>query len=124
PSPSPWHGMPAKRGDQGMANAPPTATTRSKGILGWIERTGNALPDPVFIFIWLILALVVISVIAAMAGAQVLHPVQRDAAGNPVVVQALSLLAPENIRRLLVDMPTTFTHFHPLGYVLVVMLGA
>lgn len=107
-----------------MADAPPIATTRPKGILGWIERTGNALPDPVFIFIWLILALVGISIAAAMAGVQVLHPVQRDAAGDPVVVSAMSLLAPENIRRLLVDMPTTFTHFHPLGYVLVVMLGA
>ena len=32
---------------------------RPKGILGWIERTGNALPDPVFIFLWLILILAV-----------------------------------------------------------------
>jgi len=102
----------------------PAGTTRQKGILRWIERTGNALPDPVFIFFWLMLILVVISVIASAAGVQVLHPVQRDEAGNPVVVAAASLLAPENIRRLLVEMPTTFTHFHPLGYVLVVMLGA
>src|SRR5690606_13055502 len=77
-----------------------------------------------FIFLWLMLALVVISAVVAGLGVEVLHPVQRDAAGDPVVVAASSLLAPENIRRLLVDMPTTFTHFHPLGYVLVVMLGA
>ncbi|MFT5133349.1 MAG: aminobenzoyl-glutamate transport protein, partial [Gammaproteobacteria bacterium] len=37
---------------------------------------------------------------------------------------AESLLSGDNIRRLLVDMPATFTGFHPLGYVLVVMLGA
>ncbi|MFN3238631.1 MAG: AbgT family transporter, partial [Pseudomonadales bacterium] len=30
----------------------------------------------------------------------------------------------DNIQRLWVEMPKTFTHFHPLGYVLVVMLGA
>jgi aminobenzoyl-glutamate transport protein len=107
-----------------MTSGPDGGATRQKGVLGWIERTGNALPDPVFIFLWLMLALVVISVIAAMAGVQVLHPVQKDDAGNPVVVAAASLIAPENIRRLLVEMPTTFTHFHPLGYVLVVMLGA
>lgn len=29
-----------------------------------------------------------------------------------------------NLQRHLVDMPTTFTHFHPLGYVLTIMLGA
>ena len=40
------------------------------------------------------------------------------------MIAATSLLSPENIARLWVDMPTTFTHFHPLGYVLVVMLGA
>ncbi|MEM7124246.1 MAG: AbgT family transporter, partial [Pseudomonadota bacterium] len=39
-------------------------------------------------------------------------------------VDATSLLSPDNLRRLLTDMPATFTHFHPLGYVLVVMLGA
>lgn len=107
-----------------MAEAPDGAATRQKGVLGWIERTGNALPDPVFIFFWLMLLLVIVSIIAATAGVQVLHPVQRDEAGNAVVVAAASLLSPENIRRLLVEMPTTFAHFHPLGYVVVVMLGA
>jgi p-aminobenzoyl-glutamate transporter AbgT len=38
------------------------------GVLGWIERTGNRLPDPVFIFFYLIAALVVISVLASVAG--------------------------------------------------------
>lgn len=94
------------------------------GVLGWIERTGNRLPDPVFIFLYLIAALVVASVVASLAGYSALHPTQRDAAGAPVVIAAASLLAPDNIRRLWADMPLTFTGFHPLGYVLVVMLGA
>jgi len=102
----------------------PGEQPRPKGILGWIERTGNALPDPVFIFLWLILILAVISAVAAAAGVQVLHPVTKDDAGAPLVVAASSIFDPANIRRLLVEMPTTFTHFHPLGYVLVVMLGA
>lgn len=96
----------------------------TKGVLGWIERTGNRLPDPVFIFISLILALIVFSAIAAMLGVSALHPTQRDTAGNPVLIQAASLLSATNIRRLLVEMPTTFTYFPPLGMVLVVMLGA
>jgi aminobenzoyl-glutamate transport protein len=98
--------------------------TEQKGFLGWIERTGNALPDPVFIFLWLILALAFVSVLCALAGVQVPHPVLRDTTGNPEVIAALSIFSPDILRRLLVEMPTTFTHFHPLGYVLVVMLGA
>jgi aminobenzoyl-glutamate transport protein len=94
------------------------------GALAWIERTGNKLPDPVFIFLWLILVVVLISVVAALAGTSAQHPTQLDGSGRPLIITATSLLSAENIRRLLVEMPTTFTHFHPLGYVLVVMLGA
>ena len=102
-----------------------TAPTQQTGILGWIERTGNKLPDPVFLFFYLILALVVISVVSALAGVSAMHPVETDeATGQPRIITAMSLLAPENIQRLWVEMPKTFTHFHPLGYVLVVMLGA
>ena len=97
---------------------------RRGGALGWIERTGNGLPDPVFIFVWLIGFLVVASVILAAVGLGVDHPVQVDETGAPVRIMTSSLLAADNIRRLLVEMPQTFTHFHPLGYVLVVMLGA
>jgi len=100
------------------------STPRQSGFLGWVERTGNALPDPVFIFLWLMLGLAVISVLCALAGVQVQHPVLKDEAGNAVVIAATSILSPDVLRRLLVEMPTTFAHFHPLGYVLVVMLGA
>lgn len=96
----------------------------AKGVLGWIERTGNRLPDPVFIFVWLIGFLMVGSVIASLAGYSALHPTQTDENGAPLVIRAVSILSAENIRRLWVDMPETFTSFHPLGYVLVVMLGA
>ncbi|ABC62789.1 AbgT family transporter [Erythrobacter litoralis] len=100
------------------------AASRS-GFLGWVEKTGNRLPDPVFIFFYLILALVVISVISALTGVSALHPTEVDeTTGGAMVIEAVSLLSAENIQRLWVEMPETFTHFHPLGYVLVVMLGA
>ena len=95
-----------------------------KGFLGWVERTGNRLPDPVFIFFYLILFLVGVSIICSLFGVSANHPTKVDASGNPLVIKGISLLAPENIRRLWVEMPKTFTHFHPIGYVLVVMLGA
>jgi aminobenzoyl-glutamate transport protein len=96
-----------------------------KGVLAWIERTGNRLPDPVFIFFYLIGGLILLSVVAALLGWSAEHPTQRDeATGAPVIIAAQSLLSPANIQQLWVKMPETFTHFHPLGYVLVVMLGA
>ncbi len=102
-----------------------TASAKQGGILGWVERTGNKLPDPVFIFFYLIIALVVVSIISAMAGVSALHPTEVDqSTGAAMQIDAVSLLSAENIQRLWVEMPKTFTHFHPLGYVLVVMLGA
>ncbi len=97
---------------------------QTKGMLGWIERTGNKLPDPVFLFFGLILILVAISVLASLLGLSAQHPTQVDANGNPVMIHAASLLSAANIRRFLVEMPMTFTYFAPLGMVLVVMLGA
>ncbi|MBX7489598.1 AbgT family transporter [Qipengyuania sp. GH25] len=108
-----------------MAEAGAMAIPTQTGILGWVERTGNKLPDPVFIFFYLIIALVLFSVVAAMSGISAMHPTALDeVTGNAQRIEAVSLLSPENIQRLWVEMPTTFTHFHPLGYVLVVMLGA
>lgn len=108
-----------------MAEASAAVAQQQKGILGWVERTGNRLPDPVFIFFYLIIALVVISIICALTGVSAFHPTEIDeATGGALRIDAVSLLSPENIQRLWVEMPATFTHFHPLGYVLVVMLGA
>ena len=105
-----------------MTDAP--ATGAQKGFLGIVERVGNKLPDPVFLFFYLILALILISVACALAGVSAVHPTQLNEDGSPLIIAAASLLSPENLQRLWVDMPKTFTHFHPLGYVLVVMLGA
>ncbi len=94
--------------------APPPPT----GWLATIERVGNALPDPVFLFVYLVGALVVVSVGAAWVGLSVAHP------STGAIIAATSLLSADNLQKLVVDMPTTFSHFHPLGYVLTVMLGA
>lgn len=107
-----------------MSDAPSAAPPR-RGLLAWIERTGNRLPDPVFIFFYLIGVLVLVSAVARGLGWSALHPSALDeATGGPLRIVAESLLSADNLQRLWVEMPTTFTHFHPLGYVLVVMLGA
>jgi len=115
--------------------AAPTPKDPAKGFLGWVERTGNKLPDPVFLFFYLIILLVVISVVVALTGGSATlskdvlsgmpeSQINRFKIGADGVIPAISLLSAENISKLWVEMPKTFTHFHPLGYVLVVMLGA
>ncbi len=110
-------------------------TPRMRGVLGLIERGGNALPDPVMIFLYLVIGLAAFSAIAAALSYGVTLPPEVLAAMSPAqitrfgigedgVITTVSLFSGENLRRLFVEMPTTFTHFHPLGYVLVVMLGA
>jgi aminobenzoyl-glutamate transport protein len=93
-------------------------THHGGGFLGRVERFGNALPDPVLIFVWLMLAVVVVSVIGQAAGWQVVNPV------NQQTLAVTSLLSSGMIERFFVEMPKTLTSFAPLGYVLLVMLGA
>jgi len=83
-----------------------------------IERLGDKLPDPVFIFAWFIGALVLASVVCAALGVSAVNPVDGER------LEAQSLLAADNVRQLLVEMPKTLTGFAPLGYVLLIMLGA
>jgi aminobenzoyl-glutamate transport protein len=94
------------------------AAGQQAGVLDRIERVGNALPDPVVIFLWLIGALVLASVIAAALGAAAVHPLTGEQ------ITAQSLLSEANVRRLLVEVPQTFVRFPPLGLIVVVMLGA
>lgn len=92
--------------------------TRWRRLLDRIERVGDALPDPVFIFIGCIALLILGSVIASGLGWSAVNPVT----GKHLHTE--SLLSQENLAKLLVDMPETMTKFPPLGLVLVVMLGA
>lgn len=89
-----------------------------RGWLNRVERLGNALPDPAFIFVWLIAAVMVASAIAAGLGWSAVNP----STGKTVAVQ--SLFSATNLRKLLVDMPQTLAAFPPLGFVLIVMMGA
>ncbi|MBK6599001.1 MAG: AbgT family transporter [Proteobacteria bacterium] len=102
----------------------PTAKPAQSGFLGVVERVGNRLPDPVFLFLYLIAILIVISIVCSLLGVSAVHPTQLAADGSAVLISSESLLSAANLQNLWVDMPKTFTHFHPLGYVLVVMLGA
>lgn len=101
-----------------MTTAVDQKPPRKGGVLDAIERFGNALPDPVFIFVWLIGAVMVVSAVAAALGWSAVNPVSGD------TITAVSLFSSANLEKLIVDMPKTLTGFAPLGYVFIVMLGA
>jgi aminobenzoyl-glutamate transport protein len=45
-----------------------SAGRRQQGFLGFVERVGNLLPDPIMIFVWLIGLLMVLSAVGAGLG--------------------------------------------------------
>ena len=87
-------------------------------LLDRIERLANMLPDPVMIFVILIVILMVISALGEGLGWSAVNPVS----GDTLVVK--SLLAEDMIRKLLTELPKTFAAFPPLGMVLTLVIAA
>lgn len=82
-----------------------------------VERGGNALPNPVTLFLGLAVAVVVLSAVASGLGFSVRHP----ATGSPI--EPVNLLSVAGLHRLLEGLVKNFTSFAPLGTVLVALLG-
>ena len=87
-------------------------------LLNTVERIGNRLPDPVFLFLWLILGLVVLSLVGAGLGWSAVNPVTGE------LMQAQSLLSKENLEKLILGMPRTLADFPPLAIVITIIYGA
>jgi aminobenzoyl-glutamate transport protein len=86
-------------------------------FLDTVEGVGNRLPDPVTLFVILILIVMVGSLAGQLTGVSAVHP------GTQQPITAVSLFSAEQVRRILTEMPQTFAAFPPLGMVLLVMLG-
>jgi aminobenzoyl-glutamate transport protein len=95
--------------------APPRIwTTRA---LDAIERIGNRLPDPAILFLILLVAVWIISAVLAPVAFADIDPRTKQ----PIQIQ--NQLTGINLATFLSRMVTTFTSFHPLGVVLVSLLG-
>lgn len=94
--------------------APRGVVTRA---LDWVERVGNKLPDPALLFLLLLFVVWVISALVAPMTFSEIDPRTKA----PIQVQ--SQLTGQSIATFLARMVTTFTSFHPLGVVLVSLLG-
>ena len=94
-------------------------------FLNAVEFLGNLLPHPVTLFAVLSVIVLLVSGGAALFDVQVADPRPEGAAGRAEdgLIRAVSLLNPEGMRRIAMNLVTNFTGFAPLGTVLVALLG-
>ena len=86
-------------------------------ILSFVEKAGNRLPDPALLFVILMLLVWAISWPLSAGTYDLVDP----RTGVPIEVQ--NLLSAIAITDFFSNMVSTFIKFHPLGVVLVAMLG-
>ena len=86
-------------------------------ILETVERIGNKLPDPAMLFVGLLFVVWILSWLLSHLSFDVIDP-RTDV---PLVIH--NLLSGAAITEFLSVMVTNFSHFHPVGVVLVAMLG-
>lgn len=98
-----------------------TETTATSGrlqrALDAVERIGNRLPDPALLFLILMMVVWLLSWLLSGVSFEVLDP----RSGKPLEVK--NLLSGAAQTQFYADMVRTFVNFHPLGVVLVAMLG-
>ena len=90
---------------------------KKKGFLGFIERSGNALPHPATLFGILALLVLIFSLIGHLLGWQAMHPATKE------IIHIENLLSKEGLHRILLEMVENYTDFAPLGIVMVALLG-
>ena len=95
----------------------PASAPGSGGILGTIERVGNRLPDPAMLFVGLLVIVWVVSWLMSYLSFSAIDP----RTGEPV--QIVNQLSGDSFTAFLSTMVKNFAHFHPIGVVLVAMLG-
>src|SRR5687767_329709 len=86
-------------------------------LLNAIERIGNKLPDPAALFLLLLIVVWILSAILSRVQFADIDP------RNNQPIQIRNQLTGTAIAAFLSNMVTTFTSFHPLGVVLVALLG-
>jgi aminobenzoyl-glutamate transport protein len=87
------------------------------GFLGTVERVGNKLPDPAVLFIALLFIVWILSWLLSYVTLDVVDP----RSGEALIIK--NLLSGSAFTEFLSVMVTNFSHFHPVGVVLVAMLG-
>ena len=100
-----------------MSDSADVQSSRVQRALATVERVGNRLPDPAVLFVWLLVIVWVLSWLLSYITYDVIDP----ATGNALVVT--NQLSGASLTAFFSAMVTNFSHFHPVGVVLVAMLG-
>ena len=87
------------------------------GFLGWVERVGNKLPEPFWLFVIIGGLVLVSSWLGSLAGLSAKDP----ESGETVAVK--NLLSPEGLSSIVSNAVENYTSFPPLGLIITVMLG-
>src|SRR5699024_5478283 len=89
-------------------------TTRA---LNSIEKYGNKLPDPFFLFFYLAIGVIILSWVISLFDVSFTQP------GEEEILNINSLISKEGFEFIVTSMLDNFVTFKPLGIVLVMMLG-
>ena len=98
---------------ESQTQAPPEHQSPG-GFLGTIEKIGNKLPNPFWLFVILAGVVAVSSWLGSLAGLQATDP----QSGEPIKVT--NLLNAEGLSKMVTEAVTNFTSFPPLGVILAV----
>ncbi len=94
-----------------------TKSNQPGGFLGFIEKVGNKLPDPFWLFVILGGLVLVSSYIFNKMGLSATDP----ETGEPVEI--VNLLSSEGLKEILSGVVDNYVTFPPLGLIITVMLG-
>lgn len=100
-----------------MGDSKPVKSSAVQRALAAVERVGNKLPDPAVLFIALLFIVWVLSWLLSGISFDLVDP----RSGEPLRV--VNQLSGNALTTFFSVMVTNFTHFHPVGVVLVAMLG-
>ncbi|MCO7027014.1 AbgT family transporter [Tetragenococcus halophilus] len=94
-------------------------------FLNLIERAGNRLPDPSFLFIFLTLLTIIASAVAAYFNLSVTYEGFNEETGTIETITASvnNLLSVEGFQYMVTNVIDNFTGFFPLGTVFTVIIG-
>ena len=98
------------------------AEVKQKGFfdkaMDFIEKIGNAMPDPVSLFIILAVVVVILSAVLGSIGYGAVHP------GTGKTIQLVNLLTKDGFRDMYSKAVANYSNFAPLGMVMVCIIGA
>ncbi len=102
-----------------------TSKSRFEKLIFKVERIGNLLPHPFFLFIILIALIFVLSYVLDQAGVSVTHHGLSPAAdqGEPSTISVVNLFQKDMLQNIMGNFVKTFAYFVPVGFVIIMILG-